>query len=178
LFKITLALPLRIDNLKKKVYDVAMKRYLLMFLVVFLFQLVVFPMESEQEYEHVVFPPQAILNATYMGDIAMMKRILETNPDKDIRDALGGTALHVAIFRSNFEAMVLLLDYGFDINAVAPPTGFTPLHYCVWVNNVTAARFLLLHNADRTIKDKNGMTPLEKATKESKRDMMLVLARR
>jgi hypothetical protein len=164
---------------EKNVYNVPMKRYLLMFLVVFLlFQPMVLPAEPEQEYEHVVFPPQAILNATYMGDIAMMERILQTNPDKDVRDALGGTALHVAIFRSNFEAMMLLLDHGFDINAVADSTGFTPLHYCVWFNNVNAARFLLLNNANRNIRDNDGLTPLEKATKESKRDMILALARR
>jgi len=159
-----------------------MRRYLLVFLAVFLFQPMVVPEEVEEKIEqeigYVVFPPQAILNATYVGDIAMMKRILETNPDKDVRDALGGTALHVAIFRSNFDAMTLLLEYGFDIDAVAPLTGFTPLHYCVWVNNVNAARFLLLHNANRNIKDNDGLTPLEKATKESKRDMILVLARR
>jgi ankyrin repeat protein len=158
-----------------------MRRYWLILLIVFpIFPPMVFPTEPEQdqEYEHLVFPPQAILNATYMGDIAMMKRILETNPNKDVRDAMGGTALHIAIFRSNFEAMMLLLDHGFDINAVADSTGFTPLHYSVWLNNANAARFLLLHNADRGIKDNNGLTPLEKATKESKRDMVLVLARR
>ena len=152
-----------------------MRRIILLFLTMFSFtQAAVFPQEAERP----VYPPQAILNAAYMGDIEMMKLILATNPDNDVRDALGGTALHIAVFKNNLEAIKLLLDNGFDINAVAPSTGYTPLHYCVWFNNPTAARFLLSCNADRSIKDKNGMTPLEKATKEAKRDMILVLAAR
>jgi ankyrin repeat protein len=173
-----------IDILMKSVYNVAMRRFLLVFLLAFLiFQPTVFPLESEdeigQEIGYVVFPPQAILNASYMGDITVMKRILETNPDKDVRDSLGRTALYMAILGShNSEAaMTLLLDHGFDINAVVPSTGFTPLHYCVSVNNANAAKTLLMYNADRNIKDKNGLTPLELATKESKRDIILVLAR-
>ena len=184
-------------------YNINMKRFLFLFLAILTFtKVMVFPQEAEEatyeaeeatyeteeviceteeatyETEEVVYPPNAILNAAYMGDIEMMKRILATNPDKDVRDAMGGTALHVAIFKSNFEAMKLLLENGFDINATVSSNGFTPLHYCVWFNNVDAARFLLLCNADRNIKDSDGLTPLEKAAKESKRDMMLVLSRR
>jgi ankyrin repeat protein len=113
-----------------------------------------------------------------MGDIETMKLILDTQYDKDVRDAMGGTAMHIAIFNSNFEAIELLLAHGFDIDAAAHSNGYTPLHYCVWLNNANIARFLISHNADRTIKDKDGMTPLERATKEGKRDMILALSRR
>ena len=151
-----------------------MKRFPLLFLAVFtLLKVMVYPQETEET----VYPPQAILNATFMGDIEMMKLILKTNPDRDVRDALGATALHIAIFRGNLEVIRILLDYGFDINAAAS-NGYTPLHYCVWLNKIEAARFLLLNNADRNIKDNSGMTPLEKATKEAKRDMILALSRR
>ena len=152
-----------------------MKRSIILSLALFLFSnIMIFPQETEE----MKYPPQAILNAAYMGDIQMMERILHTNPDKDARDALGGTALHVAVFKSNLEAIQLLLEHGFDINAKTSSTGYTPLHYCVWLNNLNVARFLLLYNADRNIRDNNGQTPLEKAAKESKRDMMLILSRR
>jgi ankyrin repeat protein len=151
-----------------------MKRLIhLILLMLFVFEAEVFSQESEQAY-----PPHALLNAAYLGDIQMMKHILQTNPDKDLRDALGGTALHIAIFSNNLEAMQLLLDHGFDINAVSPRNGYTPLHYCVWFNNVNAARFLIMNNANRNIRDNNGMTPLEMASKEGKRDIILLLSRR
>jgi ankyrin repeat protein len=131
-----------------------------------------------QEEEELRFPPQSIINAAYMGDVDMLKLILSAPHDKDYRDALGGTALHVAIFANNLEVIRLLLDSGFDINAISRYNGYTPLHYCVWINNLAAARLLLSYHADRNIRDNNGQTPQEKASREAKRDMLLLLARR
>lgn len=123
------------------------------------------------------FPPQAILTAAYKGDVEMVREILATNPDMEVRDSLGATALHDAMFQKNMEVIQLLLDYGFDVNAVSPVNGFTPLHHAVRVNNVDAAKMLLAFNADKTIKDAKGLTPLEKAKKEGKREMVLLLER-
>ena len=123
------------------------------------------------------YPPWAILNATYAGDIDLMRNILEVNPDRDVRDAFGGTALHIAIFQNNLQVIRFLLDNGFDINAAATSNGYTPLHYCVWTNNYDAARLLLAYNADRNIKCNDGFTPVERATREGKRDMILLLMR-
>jgi ankyrin repeat protein len=108
----------------------------------------------------------------------MVKRILATGPDPDVRDAFGGTALHDAIFQQNLEVIKLLLDYGFDVNATVPSNGYTPLHYCVWTNNLAAVRLLLAYKADKTIKAKDGLTPTEKATKDGKREFVLAFARK
>jgi len=119
-----------------------------------------------------------------MGDTELGKEILETESDWDVRDSLGGTALHVAVLSNNLDIIRILLEYGFDINAVIPADGYeplrgyTPLHYCVWTNNVNAASILLQFNADKNIKAADGMTPVEKATKEGKRDMLILFARR
>jgi ankyrin repeat protein len=123
-----------------------------------------------------VYPPHAVINAAYKGDVEMVKKILASGPDPDIRDALGGTALHNAMFQDNLEVIKLLLDYGFDINAAAASNGYTPLHYCVWANNIPAMKLLLAYQADRTIKAKNGLTPLDKAIKDGKRECILVLS--
>jgi ankyrin repeat protein len=139
------------------------------------------PAQEEQVVEVPQYPPQAIINAAYMGDIEMLKLLLSTPHDKDYRDGLGGTALHVAIFsnsRNNLEVIKLLLENGFDVNAISRYNGYTPLHYCVWINNLDAARLLISYRADRNIRDNNGQTPQEKATREGKRDMLLILARR
>ena len=133
----------------------------------------IFSQESTSPY-----PPWAILNATYMGDIELMSLILESNPDRDVRDAFGGTALHIAIFQNNPTVIRYLVENGFDINARASTNGFTPLHYCVWVNNPNAARILLAYNADRDVKCNEGLTPLEMATKNANREMILALMRR
>jgi ankyrin repeat protein len=133
--------------------------------------------QEENEEPPVQYPPNAIINAAYRGDVEMLRILLRTEHDKDFRDPLGGTALHVAIFGSNLEVIRLLLDNGFDVNAKSRYNGYTPLHYCVWVNNSAAARILILYNADRNIRDNNGQTPQEKATREGKREMLLLFAR-
>jgi ankyrin repeat protein len=123
------------------------------------------------------YPPHAIINAAYKGDVETVKKILAARPDPDVRDAFGGTALHNAILQDNLEVIKLLLDYGFDINATVPSNGYTPLHYCVWANNVPALKLLLAYQADKTIKAKDGLTPLEKAVKDGKRECVLALSR-
>ena len=152
-----------------------MKRALFfVFAFSFLYTTALFPQEEDTVR---VYPAWAILNAAFVGDADFLRDILETNPDIDIRDSMGATALHIAIFQENLEILQLLLEYGFDINAQVPSNGYTPLHYCVRMNNLNAARFLLAHNADRTIRDSDGYTPMERATKEAKRDMIILFMR-
>jgi ankyrin repeat protein len=134
--------------------------------------------EKEEAAPAESYPPRAIINAAYRGDAEMVKKILATGPDPDVRDDLGGTALHDAVFQDNLEVIRLLLDYGFDINAVVPSNGYTPLHYCVWAGNLPALNLLLRYQADRTIKAKDGLTPLEKATRDGKREFILALSPR
>jgi ankyrin repeat protein len=120
-------------------------------------------------------PPKAIILAAYKGDVDMVKALLAAKPDPDVRDDFGATALHEAIFSCNLEIIGLLLDYGFDVNAVVPLNGYTPLHYAVWLNKPEAVKILLAYKADRTIKDKKGQTPVEKASKEGKRELIIAL---
>ena len=124
------------------------------------------------------YPAYAVMNAAYVGDVETLRLILETDFDIDYRDLLGGTALHVAIFQHNMEVIRMLLESGFDVNAISAYNGFTPLHYCVWTNNIDAARLLVEYHADRTIKSNNGQTAQEKAAREGKRDILLVLNQR
>jgi len=138
---------------------------------------------AQENETHVFFPPTAILNAAYLGDVGLVNQVLASNPDRDVRDSLGGTALHVAVLQNNLEVIKLLLDNGFDVNATVPQDGYpllrgyTPLHYCVWTSNLDAARLLLQYRANKNIKATDGLTPVEKATKEAKRDLLLLFAR-
>jgi ankyrin repeat protein len=123
-------------------------------------------------------PPKAIILAAYKGDVDMVRVLLAAKPDPDVRDDFGATALHEAIFSCNLEIIRLLLDYGFDVNAVVPLNGYTPLHYAVWLNRPEAVKILLEYKADKTIKDKKGQTPIEKANKEGKRELLIALTRK
>ena len=113
--------------------------------------------------------------AAYDGNIEKVRDILKTNPDRDARDSFGGTALHAAMFQHNLEIVHLLIDYGLDVNARGPANGYTPLHDSVWAGNLEAAKILVEHGANLGVKGKDGLTPLDKARKEGKQEMVKYL---
>lgn len=110
--------------------------------------------------------------AAHTGDIALVRNILKKNVDPDARDSFGGTALHAAIFQKNTEIIVLLINYGFDVNAKGLSNGYTPLHDAVWANNLEAVRILVEHGARTDIRAKDGLTPYEKAKSEGKKEIV------
>jgi ankyrin repeat protein len=133
--------------------------------------------EEKQEPKQ-VFPPHAILNASYKGDDIMVKRILDSGTDRDVRDALGANALHNAMYQSNMIVIELLLNSGFDPNEKCTKNGYTPLHIAVAANNAEAVRLLLQYGADDGIKCNEGFTPLDKAKKEEKRALVKLFMQR
>lgn len=110
--------------------------------------------------------------AAHTGDIALVRNILKKNVDPDARDSFGGTALHAAMFQKNTEIIVLLINYGFDVNAKGLSNGYTPLHDAVWANNLEAVRILIEHGARTDIRAKDGLTAYEKAKKEGKTEIV------
>ena len=114
--------------------------------------------------------------AAHAGDIALVRDILKKKVDPDARDSFGGTALHAAMFQANTEIVVLLINYGLDVNAKGLSNGYTPLHDAVWANNLDAARVLIAHGARMDIRAKDGLTAYEKAVKEGKTEMVSYLA--
>jgi len=120
------------------------------------------------------FPPCAIINAAYRGDIKILQEILESGADKDVRDAMGATALHEAMLQPNATVVKLLLDNGFDPNARAK-NGYTPLHFAVAANNLAAAKLLLQYGADKRVKCSKGLTPLDIARQSEKGSFISLL---
>jgi ankyrin repeat protein len=76
------------------------------------------------------------------------------------------------MFQKNMEIVKLLLEHHFDINAVGPQNGYTPLHDAVWANHIEAVILLLDRKAKTNIKGKDGLTPFAKAQKEGKSDIV------
>jgi len=133
------------------------------------------PVFTTAENTAAAYPPQAIIAAAYRGDDAMVRELLAAGVNKDVRDALGSTALHAAMFQLNLNVVKLLLDNGFDVNARVTKNGNTPLHYAVAYNNPAAVKLLLQYNANRNIRNLEGLTPLEKARKEEKTEIIKLL---
>lgn len=109
--------------------------------------------------------------AANKGDIEKVKEILKTKIDVDERDSFGGTALHAAMFQDNIKIVKILIENGFDINAKGISNGYTPLHDAVWANNLEAVKVLVENGADTNIKAKDGLTPIQKAEKEGKKEI-------
>ena len=118
------------------------------------------------------FCEDSLHKAAHNGDIGLVRNILKNNVDPDARDSFGGTALHAAMFQKNTEIIMLLITYGFDVNAKGLSNGYTPLHDAVWANNLEAVRILIEHGGRTDIRAKDGLTPYEKAVKENKREIV------
>ncbi|WED23457.1 ankyrin repeat domain-containing protein [Vibrio sp. JC009] len=115
--------------------------------------------------------------AAYHGNEEKVIELLASHPDPDARDSYGGTALHAAMFQNNTEIVRLLVDAGYDVNAVGPSNGYTPLHDAVWADNLPALKILVENGGDTRIKGLDGNTPLEKARKEGKDEIVVYLSK-
>jgi len=74
----------------------------------------------------------------------------------------GDTPLHVIAWRSDAEAVNLLIEAGADVNAVGD-MGETPLHVAISVGNAAMVRALIAAGARADIRSELGETPREKA---------------
>lgn len=109
-----------------------------------------------------------------------IQRLLELGADVNIRNYKGKTALHCAAKAGFVEVMTVLVANGADINAV-DDNGETPIFDAirstirkVW-KKTAAVGFLLSHDADLTVKNNAGMTPLEVAQKAKRAEALEIV---
>jgi ankyrin repeat protein len=76
------------------------------------------------------------------------------------------------MFQKNMEIVKLLLEYRFDVDAVGPQNGYTPLHDAVWADNLEAVKILLNKGAQTNIKGKDGLTAYGKAKREGRKEIL------
>jgi ankyrin repeat protein len=119
-----------------------------------------------------------IQQASYMGDIEMMKLLLSYGADWKQPNIFGVTPMIALTSRSTNEntrgymkteldvmqALDVLMSAGADINQNGGVRGETPLHTSARMNWQTVVSFLVENGADLFARDNNGLIPLDYAT--------------
>ena len=107
------------------------------------------------------------------------RALVKAGANVDFRDRDSGySALFWAVVCGNPELVNLLLDHGADINIKSHRNtgGLTPLHQAVSINHDTEASILIQRGADLTIRDADGLTPLERAKRYKHAKMVKLLS--
>lgn len=101
-------------------------------------------------------------NAILLGDISLVKSLINKGCQLDTKDKFGRTIIYDAIVKGYKEIVVELCLRGININN-HDKDGKTPLHFSAIYNNVEIANILIHFGADIDSKDENGNTPLSDA---------------
>lgn len=94
------------------------------------------------------------------GNVEGIKKSLEKGTPIDKTDEQGRTALMIAAYSGNAEAVEYLCQQGAKVNLQDPYNKCTALLYATYYNFVDVAEILLRYDADPTITDKYGHTPV------------------
>ncbi|KAI9778477.1 MAG: hypothetical protein M1816_004032 [Peltula sp. TS41687] len=114
---------------------------------------------SSHEFTHGV---QALSIAASFGLYDIAVELLKKDPDIDLKDLNGRTALHLAVNQDHETVAQLLLDGGADVNA-KDSYGWTALHRAASRGLTQTARLLLNRNADVKALDGYNGTALYRA---------------
>ena len=109
-----------------------------------------------------------ILVAAGMGNIDLVRILLDKDPDTNLKNYKGQNVLHVAASSENssFELIRLLIERG-SILDERDHYEKTALHYAAENGNVEAVNTLVMLGADINAKDKRDETPLMLARKKN-----------
>ena len=101
------------------------------------------------------------------GDTEAVKKLLDSGADLFSLDSkMGVSVLHKAVYSGRPDVVELLLDRGALINLQSPSNGNTALHDALYFKrgaDLSVVRVLLKHNANLSVRNRAGLTPLESA---------------
>ncbi len=107
--------------------------------------------------------------STYLHDAALKNQkkiaelLLRCGIRPNVLNRTGSTPLHDAALGGSVDVINLLLDQGASLNAIDRESGATPLMLAASLNRASAVAVLLQRGADPTLKDRHGMTALQRA---------------
>ena len=97
-----------------------------------------------------------------IGNIDNMEAALENGVSIEKQNDAGSTALIIAAYSDQPEAVAYLCKKGANVNA-QNKNGVTALHHAAYYNLYEVAEILVTYHADSTIRDRYGNTPLNYA---------------
>ncbi|MBU1535948.1 ankyrin repeat domain-containing protein, partial [Myxococcota bacterium] len=97
-----------------------------------------------------------LLLATYLGDSAILGKILPKEP----RCRKKWCPLHVAAALGYTEAAAMLVKAGHPVNVPAPDNGWTPLHLAASFGRISIVKYLVALKANVNAVSATGVTPL------------------
>jgi len=118
----------------------------------------------------------ALLFASFNGHTSVVKLLLDNGALSSQRDGLGRTALMWAATGDNAEAVELLLEAGAEVNAVDTSEGFTALMHASAEGHADVVKVLLSYKADPTMRDGDGDSAQDFATRNRHVDVVQLLA--
>ncbi|KAK4507348.1 hypothetical protein PRZ48_001083 [Zasmidium cellare] len=107
----------------------------------------------------------ALHQAAHHNYCACLVVLLRHGAVMSIEDAKGDTALHLAAWAGNVEALSTLLAHGADVDWLSGRDGYSPLWCAISAYQIDAARLLLKHGARLSLRSASGtrMMPLHQA---------------
>ena len=140
--------------------------------------------QGDEQKARELLPPDdelTVFEAAAFGRTEQLGRILDDDPDqaRALSDD-GFTALHLAIFGGQEDAMRLLLERGADPNVVSTSdiAKVPPLGTAAFVRSVPLARLLLERGADPNGRGEGGFTALHSAAQNEDEELARLLLER
>ena len=108
-----------------------------------------------------------IHEATWTGNIELIKQLTDSDIDVNVKRNGGETPLHIAAIFSRYEIAKLLITKGADVN-VKNDLGWTPLHKAAYSfseepQKIRTIKLLIAKDADVNARNYTGVTPLDLA---------------
>ena len=110
----------------------------------------------------IMFSCGGLLYNAKTGNIDQMEKALEHGASIETKSERGSTALIIATYSRQVEAVEYLCKKGANVNA-QDNNGVTALIHAAYYNIYDVAEILLKYGANKTIKDKYGKTALDYA---------------
>uniref|UniRef100_A0A8C6QRH8 RAMA domain-containing protein n=1 Tax=Nannospalax galili TaxID=1026970 RepID=A0A8C6QRH8_NANGA len=109
--------------------------------------------------------------ASRRGNLSLVKSLIESGADVNLKDNAGWTPLHEASNKGFSDIILELLKSGAKVNS-ENVDGILPLHDAAVGNHLKAAEILLEHGANPNKKDQNQKTALDEADDEKMKELL------
>jgi ankyrin repeat protein len=117
-----------------------------------------------------------LMAAAAFGSLEVAELLIARGADPMAQDSQNAdTPLHFAALAGRIEMAKLLLAHGAAIDAGSSPSEATPLHYAAVYGQMKMIAFLIENGADPDVRDTQGLTPFQYASRRNRAPVMELL---